>query len=163
MLRLDPTKFKRDLTAHSVSFFALDQTVAVDDAMIDALIIESQAACKRPARICLHTMPDADFHEMSCWRARATTSRHTGTCSRESCARHRGPTGGLSRSMIGAVFLTATVLGPRRQLIAHIGANIWHSRCPDRPRDLPRVQARAVLGMRDRILLPGRRGQGPWR
>ena len=56
MLRLDPTKFKRDLTAHSVSFFALDQTVTVDDAMIDALIIESQAACNRPARICLHTM-----------------------------------------------------------------------------------------------------------
>ena len=64
MTRLDPTKFKRDLTAHSVSFFALDQTVTVNDEMIDALILESAAAGNRPARICLHTMPDADFHEM---------------------------------------------------------------------------------------------------
>ncbi len=154
-LRLDPTKFRRDLTAHSVSFFAVDQTVTVDDATIDALILESAAAGNRPARICLHTMPDADFHEM-------VVLERTG----HYFPPHRHPFKGESLHVIegqlavftfddrGAV-LGATALGRDGNLIARVGANVWHLTLPlTDPVVYHESKPGPFLGTRDRDFAP---------
>lgn len=150
-LRLDPTKFRRDLTAHSVSFFALDQTVTVDDHVIDALITESAAACSRPARICLHTMPDADFHEM-------VVLERPG----HYFPPHRHPFKGESLHVIEgrlAVFTFdddgrvthSTVLGRDGNIIARVGTNVWHFTLPlTDPVIYHESKPGPFLGVRDR-------------
>jgi cupin fold WbuC family metalloprotein len=155
MLRLDPTKFKRDLTAHSVAFFAIDQTVTVDDHMIDALIIESQAACNRPARICLHTMPDADFHEMVVLeRPGHYFPPHRHVFKAESLHVIEGQLAVFTFDDRGGV-LTATVLGRDGNLIARVGANIWHLTLPvTDPVIYHESKPGPFLGMRDRDFAP---------
>jgi cupin fold WbuC family metalloprotein len=60
-MRLDPSCFRRDIDARSLSFYTTDPTVGVDQNLINKLIAESNGG---NARICLHTMPSSNFHEM---------------------------------------------------------------------------------------------------
>jgi len=155
MLRLDPTKFKRDLTAHSISFFALDQTVTVDDEMIDALIIESANAGNRPARVCLHTMPDADFHEMVVLeRPGHYFPPHRHVFKAESLHAIEGQLAVFTFDDRGGV-LTATVLGRDGNFIARVGAGIWHFTMPlTDPVIYHESKPGPFLGMRDRDFAP---------
>ena len=129
-LRLDPAKFRRDLRAKSVAFFALGQTVTVDDATIDALVVESAAAGNRPARICLHTMPDADFHEMVVLeRAGHYFPPHKHAFKGESLHVIEGELAVFTFDDRGGV-LSAAALGRDGNRIARIGAGQWHFTLP---------------------------------
>ena len=151
MTRLDQTKFKRDLTAHSVSFFALDQTVTVNDEMIDALILESAAAGNRPARICLHTMPDADFHEMVVLeRVGHYFPPHRHPFKGESIHVIEGQLAVFTFDDKGAV-LSATPLGRDGNLISRVGAGQWHFTLPlTDPVIYHEAKPGPFLGTRDR-------------
>ena len=60
---LNPSHFHRDPSAKSVSLFCQEPNIAIDHSMIDALIEESEYG-KHAARICLHSSPESNFHEM---------------------------------------------------------------------------------------------------
>lgn len=155
MTRLDATKFRRDLTAHSISFFAIDQTVVVDDAVIDALIIESANNGNRPARICLHTMPDADFHEMVVLESRGHYfPPHRHPFKGESLHLIEGELGVFTFDDRGAV-LSATVLGRDGNRIARVGTNVWHHTMPlTRTVIYHETKPGPFLGPRDRDFAP---------
>jgi cupin fold WbuC family metalloprotein len=130
MIRLDPTKFKRDLKDRGASFFAVDQTTIVTKNLIRALTEESTAAGGISARICLHTMPDADFHEMIVLeRGDHYFPPHRHVFKGESCHIIEGELAMFTFDDGGEV-QTATVLGRKGSLMSRVGINQWHFTLP---------------------------------
>jgi cupin fold WbuC family metalloprotein len=61
---LDQTLFRRDLDAKSLSLISTKATTVVDDLLISDLVDESNKNGQCNVRLCLHSGPDSNFHEM---------------------------------------------------------------------------------------------------
>ena len=64
ILEPDAQKLREDLSAKSVSFFCLQRPVRVDQALLDEMKEVSVLRGGRNVRICLHSAPEDEHHDM---------------------------------------------------------------------------------------------------
>lgn len=129
-LRFDPSLFHEDTTARSLSFYSLDPTVGVDQRLVRTLAAESKRNGDCNARVCLHTTPDSNFHEMIILERRGyyyPPHKHDGKA--QSCNVLRGEAAVFVFDDHGAVTHTC-VLGQNGNLIFRIGENRYHLTLP---------------------------------
>jgi cupin fold WbuC family metalloprotein len=132
-LVFDPSRFRRDVGARSLSYYSLDATVGIDNRMIDTLIAESNRNGACNARICLHTTPESNFHEMVILERQGyyfPPHRHTNKA--QSCNILRGEAAVFVFDDAGNVKRTC-VLGRDGNLIFRIGEERYHITIPLTP------------------------------
>jgi cupin fold WbuC family metalloprotein len=128
--RFDPSRFRIDVGARSLSYYSLDPTVGVDDRMIDTLVAESRRGGDCNARVCLHTSPESNFHEMVILERRGYYfPPHKHTNKAQSCNILRGEAAVLVFDDDGAV-KRFSVLGRDGNLIFRIGEERYHLTLP---------------------------------
>jgi cupin fold WbuC family metalloprotein len=129
-LRFDPTRFQIDPGARSLSFWSLDPTVGVDQRLVDTLAAESKRNSDCNARVCLHTTPASNFHEMVILERRGyyyPPHKHLGKA--QSCNILRGQAAVFVFDDEGNVTHTC-VLGQNGNLIFRIGEYRHHLTLP---------------------------------
>lgn len=131
-LQFDPSRFRQDIGARSLSFYSLDPTVGVNEELIDTLVAESERAGSN-ARICLHTTPESNFHEMIILEhAGYYFPPHRHTNKAQSCNILRGEAAVFVFDDEGNVTRTC-ILGRDGNLIFRIGEERYHLTLPLTP------------------------------
>ncbi len=126
----DPSRFRKDVGARSLSYYSLDPTVQVGERLIAQLILESERAGGVNARVCLHTSPESNFHEMIILERHGyyfPPHRHTNKA--QSCNILRGEAAVFVFDDDGNVKRTC-VLGRGGNLIFRIGEEHYHLTLP---------------------------------
>ena len=132
-LTFDQSRFRKDVGARSLSFYSLEDTVGVDVRMIDTLVAESERAGGVNARVCLHTAPESNFHEMIILEyAGYYFPPHRHTNKAQSCNILRGQAAVFVFDDAGAV-KRFSVLGRDGNLIFRIGEERYHITVPLTP------------------------------
>ncbi len=132
-LKFDQSRFREDVGARSLSYYSLDPTVGVDERMIDTLVAESERAGGVNARVCLHTSPESNFHEMIILERQGyyfPPHRHTNKA--QSCNILRGEAAVFVFDDDGKV-KRVSVLGRDGNLIFRIGEERYHLTVPLTP------------------------------
>ena len=132
-LMFDPSRFRKDVGARSLSYYSLDATVGVDERLIDTLVAESERAGGVNARVCLHTSPESNFHEMIILEHRGYYfPPHKHRNKAQSCNILRGEAAVFVFDEGGAV-KRLCVLGRDGNLIFRIGEERYHLTIPLTP------------------------------
>ena len=132
-LRFDQSRFRKDVGARSLSYYSLDATVGIDERLIDTLVAESERAGGVNARVCLHTAPESNFHEMIILEyAGYYFPPHRHTNKAQSCNILRGQAAVFVFDDAGAV-KRFSVLGRDGNLIFRIGEERYHLTLPLTP------------------------------
>jgi len=131
-LQFDQSRFRKDVGARSLSYYSLDPTVGVDARLIDTLVAEADRAGGN-ARICLHTAPESNFHEMIILERQGYYfPPHKHTNKAQSCNILRGEAAVFVFDDNGAV-KRFSVLGRDGNLIFRIGEERYHLTLPLTP------------------------------
>ncbi len=129
-LMFDPSRFRKDVGARSLSFYSLDPTVGVDERTIDTLVAESERAGGVNARVCLHTSPESNFHEMIILERKGYYfPPHKHTNKAQSCRVLRGEAAVFVFDDEGDV-RRVCILGRDGNLIFRIGEERYHLTLP---------------------------------
>jgi cupin fold WbuC family metalloprotein len=129
-LKFDQSRFRMDVGARSLSYYSLDATVGVDERLIDTLVSESERRGGCNARVCLHTSPESNFHEMVILERRGYYfPPHKHTNKAQSCNILRGQAAVFVFDDEGNV-KRACVLGRDGNLIFRIGEERYHLTLP---------------------------------
>jgi cupin fold WbuC family metalloprotein len=129
-LKFDQSRFRMDVGARSLSYYSLDPTVGVDDRLIDTLVAESRRGGGCNARVCLHTSPESNFHEMVILERRGYYfPPHKHANKAQSCNILRGAAAVFVFDDAGNVKRTS-VLGRNGNLIFRIGEERYHLTLP---------------------------------
>jgi cupin fold WbuC family metalloprotein len=127
------TRFRKDVGARSLSYYATDPTVGVSETLLNTLIEESERNGNCNARICLHTSPESNFHEMIILeREGYYFPPHKHTNKAQSCNILRGEAAVFVFDDEGNV-KRKSVLGRDGNIIFRIGEERYHLTLPLTP------------------------------
>ncbi|MBI4445907.1 MAG: cupin fold metalloprotein, WbuC family [Acidobacteria bacterium] len=125
------SQVRRDLNAKSLSFYWTGDVSWINREVVQQLIRLSRDNGNCNARICLHTTPEASFHEMVIleYRDHHYYRPHKHLSKGESCHLMQGEIAMFAFDDAGEV-LHVSLLGEGRDLICRVGANQWHTVIP---------------------------------
>ena len=123
--------FSRDPSARSLSFFAQSPEVAVTNQMIADLLDLSSAHEHCNARLCLHSGPEALFHNMIVleYRDRRYYRPHRHAAKAESCHIISGDLAIILFDDCGKI-TWSSVLHAGGEMLARIPSGTWHTVVP---------------------------------
>jgi cupin fold WbuC family metalloprotein len=121
---------KQDKQARSLSYYFTKDVAYVNQDMIAQLIEESAQNGNCNARICLHTSPDANFHEMIIMEYRDKYFRpHKHLEKGESCHIIQGEVAMFAFDDMGHV-THSHIVGRNGNMICRVGIDQWHTVVP---------------------------------
>lgn len=120
----------QDKNAKSLSYYCTKSVVQIDKTTITQLVDESAKHMSSNARICLHSSPDADFHEMIIVEYKGHYYRpHKHLHKGESCHIIEGEVAMFVFNDDGSISHFC-ILSQEKALICRVGANQWHTVIP---------------------------------
>lgn len=123
-------KLRRDTKARSLSYFFTTDVADVDRGMIDDLVRASRAAGNKNARICLHTSPQATFHDMIILEYSGGYYRpHKHAIKGETCHIIEGRVLFVVFDETGRV-THRTIVGNAHHIVFRVGIGQWHTVIP---------------------------------
>lgn len=132
IIEFDPLADFRRVEGKTLSFFAPDEnsTRTVDRAMLNTLVAESIAVGRRNARVCLHSSPEAPFHEMLIleWKG-SYFPPHRHPTKAESIHIIKGDLHTMAFNDDGTMTFYR-LLGKGGALLTRFGPNQWHFTIP---------------------------------
>ena len=120
----------QDKNAKSLSYYFTKDVARIDREIVNQLVEESARNGNCNARICLHTSPTANFHEMIILEYRGRYYRpHKHLHKGESCHIIEGKVAMFVFNDDGSV-AHCCVAGEDENLICRVGVNQWHTVIP---------------------------------
>lgn len=123
-------QWKQDTSARALTFFAHSNTVAINQELIDAIAEASHINGKCNARLCLHSSPESNFHEMIILeREGFFFPPHRHANKGESCHIIKGELAVFTFDDNGKVVNHVTI-GKDGNILSRIGIGQWHLTLP---------------------------------
>lgn len=120
----------QDKEARSLSFYCTEDTVEIDDDIIDQLVEISNRNGNCDARISLHTDPGDNFHDMIILQHSGRYLRpHRHTAKGETCHIIRGAVAFFVFDDDGSV-AEASIIGGNSGIVFRSGPDLWHTVIP---------------------------------
>ena len=120
----------QDQGARSLSYYFTTDVAYINRDIVAELVEESTRRGRCNARICLHTSPDANFHEMIIMEYRGKYFRpHKHLKKGESCHIIEGEVAMFAFDNVGKV-THARIAGRNGNLICRVGIDQWHTVIP---------------------------------
>jgi len=120
----------QDKSAKSLSFYFAKNVARIDREIVKQLVEESARKGNCNGRICLHTSPTANFHEMIILERKGQYYRpHKHLYKGESCHIIEGKAAMFVFNDNGSV-VHCCVVGEDENLICRVGINQWHTVIP---------------------------------
>ncbi len=120
----------QDPNARSLSYFFTTDVGAVSRQLIDALIEESRRRDFCNARVCLHSSPQAEFHDMIVLQYRGRIyPPHKHLTKSETCHSIIGEVAMVTFDDSGKVIESVTLDG-KNNYLCRVGAQRWHAVIP---------------------------------
>jgi cupin fold WbuC family metalloprotein len=120
----------RDPRASSLSYYCTEDVVGIDERVVEQLLEVSAQSGHCDARICLHTSPDSNFHEMIILQHRGGYYRpHMHRNKGESCHIIRGKVCFFVFNDDGTI-VDQRMIGEEESIMYRAGMDRWHTVIP---------------------------------